>query len=532
MMSMPNVHTLIEMLAYRARVTPDTIAFAYAERACTFADLWRKVNQFGAYLHQNGINPGDRVVVALPNSHDFFFAFYGTQRMGGIAVPIFPGFDPAHMLAMVKLCEARALVVPAAMATASLEQLKQQAAKQALPVLAVPERVDGTPAAPFPTIRPDDIAFIQYTSGSTGDPKGVQLSHRNLLTNIRQLITGFHITDREIFVSWLPVYHDMGLILKTMVPFYLAAHVILLPTSLRHMHDWLEAIEQHRATFTAAPDFAYRLCLRRIQHPERYDLSSLRVALNAAEPVRSQTIRTFESAFGLRNVMIAGYGLAEATVGVSIWPPQTPMKIDTHGNVSVGRPLPDINLMILRDGQPVGPGDIGEIAIQSPANTRGYYANAEATNSLFWKADIILSGDLGYVDADGDLYIVGRKKNIIIHAGHTVYPEEIAEVMEAVPGVGIAAAVGIDKGGVEGEQVYIFAEVRAYSTSIELFQDLIIAMVQQFQARFGFRPGRVYLVKPNTIPRTYNSKIQHQQLREQYLAGDLLATGQILYPNY
>jgi acyl-CoA synthetase (AMP-forming)/AMP-acid ligase II len=299
MMSMPNVHTLIEMLAYRARVTPDTIAFAYAERACTFADLWRKVNQFGAYLHQNGINPGDRVVVALPNSHDFFFAFYGTQRMGGIAVPIFPGFDPAHMLAMVKLCEARALVVPAAMATASLEQLKQQAAKQALPVLAVPERVDGTPAAPFPTIRPDDIAFIQYTSGSTGDPKGVQLSHRNLLTNIRQLITGFHITDREIFVSWLPVYHDMGLILKTMVPFYLAAHVILLPTSLRHMHDWLEAIEQHRATFTAAPDFAYRLCLRRIQHPERYDLSSLRVALNAAEPVRSQTIRTFESAFVL-----------------------------------------------------------------------------------------------------------------------------------------------------------------------------------------------------------------------------------------
>jgi acyl-CoA synthetase (AMP-forming)/AMP-acid ligase II len=208
------------------------------------------------------------------------------------------------------------------------------------------------------------------------------------------------------------------------------------------------------------------------------------------------------------------------------------MKIDPHGNVSVGRPLPGINLMILRDGQPVGPGDIGEIAIRSPANTRGYYANGEATNSLFWKADTILSGDLGYVDADGDLYIVGRKKNIIIHAGHTVYPEEIAEGMEAVPGVGMSAAVGIDKGGVEGEQVYIFAEVRAYRTSIEPFQDLIIAIVQQFQARFGFRPGRVYLVKPNTLPRTYNGKIQHQRLRAQYLAGDLLATGQILYPNY
>jgi acyl-CoA synthetase (AMP-forming)/AMP-acid ligase II len=336
-----------------------------------------------------------------------------------------------------------------------------------------------------------------------------------------------------VVVSWLPVYHDMGLILMTMAPFYLGAPLVLLPTSLRSVHDWLEAIARHRGTFTAAPDFAYRLCLQQTRQPQRYDLSSLRVALNAAEPVRAQTMRDFERTFGLQHVMIAGYGLAEATVGVSAWPPQTPMKVDAHGHVSVGRPFPDIALTILQAGRSVGPGEIGEIAIHSPANTRGYYRNAAATARLFWQAGTILSGDLGYVDAEGDLYIVGRSKNIVIHAGHTVYPEEIAEVVEAAPGVRRAAAIGIDAGGSAGEQVYVFAEVRArHATPVAQFEDTIIDVVHRFQTRFGFRPGRVYLVKPKTIPLTDNGKIHHQRLWQQYVSRQLFTEGLLLYPDY
>ena len=530
---MLEVRTLLDMLAYRAQNTPEQTAFTYADQPTAFGGLWRCVNQFGTYLQQQSVNPGDRVVIALPNGPDFFSAFYGTLRAGAIAAPIFPDSSPERMLAMMALCGARRLVVPSDLTEAQREELKQQMAGRPFDAITVGESQNCAPETPFPSAQPEDVAFIQYTSGSTGNPKGVQLSHRNLITNIRQLIAGFRMTPAERVVSWLPVYHDMGLILMTMAPFYLGAQLTLLPTSLRNTHDWLEAIAQHRGTFTAAPDFAYRLCLQRARQPQRYDLSSLRVALNAAEPVRAQTIRGFERAFGLDRVMIAGYGLAEATVGVSAWPPQTPMKVDAQGHVSVGRPFPGVEVTILQDSHPAAPGVIGEIAIRSPANTRGYYRNAAATQDLFWQAGAILSGDLGYIDADGDLFVVGRSKNIIIHAGHTVYPEDIAEVVEAAPRVRRAAAVGVDKGGHEGEQVYVFAEVRGRrNTPDDQFEDMVIDIVRRFQTRFGFRPGRVYLVKPRTIPMTYNAKLQHQQLREQYVSRQLFDEGRILFPNY
>ncbi|MFN2226570.1 MAG: AMP-binding protein, partial [Anaerolineae bacterium] len=326
---------------------------------------------------------------------------------------------------------------------------------------------------------------------------------------------------------------DMGLILMTIVPFFLAADLFLLPTSLKEIDSWLEAIQRHGATFTAAPDFAYRLCVRHVKNPADYDLSSLRVALNAAEPVRAQTIAEFESAFGLQNVMTAGYGLAEATVGVSMWPPQTPIKIGQRGSVSVGPPFPEIDLKIVQDGRVLDPGEIGEIMVKSPANSRGYYNNPEATQRLFWQPGYIRTGDLGYMDREGHLFIMGRQKNTIIHAGRTLYPREIQEVVETVPAVRYSAAVGIDRGGIEGEQVYIFAEIRRPGTAAEeALQATVLQIVNGFHDRFGHRPGRVYLVKPKTIPVTHNGKIQHARLKEIYLAGSLRAAGQLVYPEY
>jgi acyl-CoA synthetase (AMP-forming)/AMP-acid ligase II len=528
-----SAETLIEMLECRAAETPDKTAFAFAQRPCTFRQMWEAVNRFATSLLAIGIDHGDRVIVVVPNSHEFFYAFYGIQRAGGIAVPVFPGLGTPHILSMAQLCQARAVVVPSTMPEGELDTLRTQGAEQGLTTVTVSEGAAHPAAARFPQVSPDDVAFIQYTSGSTGDPKGVQLSHQNLLTNARQMIAGMEITPDDVFVSWLPVHHDMGLILMTIVPFFLATELILLPTSLSDFHAWLDAIQQHKGTFTAAPDFAYRLCLRRVRNPAEYDLSSLRVALNAAEPVRAQTVTGFEAAFGLENVMTAGYGLAEATVGVSMWPPQTPIKVDPRGYVSVGPPFLEIELRIVQGGRVVGPGEIGEIMVSSPANTRGYYDNPVATRALFWRPGYIATGDLGYVDEEGHLYIVARKKNTIIHAGQTLYPQEVQELVETVPTVRLSAAVGIDRGGIEGEQVYVFAAIRNPGTKSEDgLQATVLRIVNDFHDRFGLRPGRVYLVKPKAIPRTHNGKIQHARLKELYLDGSLRESGLLVYPEY
>jgi acyl-CoA synthetase (AMP-forming)/AMP-acid ligase II len=527
------ITTLIEMLEYQATEAANRIAFAFGKQTCTYQQMWEWVNRFAGFLLSLGVDRGDRIIVVLPNGGEFFSAFYGVQRAGAIAVPVFPGLGPAHILSMARLCQARAIVIPSTTPETQSAALKAQARGQEMEVVTVSQSPAHRTAARFPQIEPDDIAFIQYTSGSTGNPKGVQLSHRNLLTNAEQMIAGMEITDGDVFVSWLPVYHDMGLILMTMVPFLLAAELILLPTSLRNIGFWLDAIQQHEATFTAAPDFAYRLVVRQINNPRDYDLSSLRVALNAAEPVRARTIAEFESAFGLKNVMTAGYGLAEATVGVSMWPPQTPIKIGQRGSVSVGPPFPAIDLKIVQHGRVLGPGETGEIMVKSPANSRGYYDNPEATESLFWQPGYIQTGDLGYVDEEGHLFIMGRKKNTIIHAGRTLYPREIRELVEMIPAVRYSAAVGIDRGGIEGEQVYIFAEIRDPEAATEgELQASVLQIVNGFHDRFGLRPGRVYLVKPKTIPLTHNGKIQHARLKELFLDGSLRAAGQLVYPEY
>jgi acyl-CoA synthetase (AMP-forming)/AMP-acid ligase II len=252
-----------------------------------------------------------------------------------------------------------------------------------------------------------------------------------------------------------------------------------------------------------------------------------------------------------------------------MWPPETAVKVDARGFVSVGRPFPEVDITILQDGQPAGPGEIGDIAITSPANTDGYFNNPQATADLFLADDqvlnqhtfsqkdpdekgflkryqlwrqknpmprqpkTILSGDLGYLDEAGNLTIVGRQKNIIIQAGETVYAAEIEEVVNEITAVRYAAAVGIDQDRIEGERVTIFAEVRIDETSDdEMYQEIIIDIVQRFQARFGFRPGIVYLLKPKTIPMTYNGKLQHQKLKEMFNQGDLRRDGRILYPDY
>jgi acyl-CoA synthetase (AMP-forming)/AMP-acid ligase II len=532
-MSRETFSTLIELLEYRAEHSPHKTAFIFDQKHITYKHLWDQTNRAAKYLAEQGLRAGERAVLVFPNGEEFFYAFYGVQRLRAIAVPIAPASGTGRIISIIKLSKAKCVIVPSNTPDELFESFQAQAEKLNIKLLRLMLDDISPSEVEFESVLPDDIAFIQFTSGSTGTPKGVQLSHDNLLTNVEQMIAGMEITTEDIFVSWLPVYHDMGLILMTMAPFYLGTYVILLPTSLKDLHPWLEAIQTHCGTFTAAPDFAYRLLFRHIQNPEKFDLSSMRVALNAAEPVRSETIDRFHQIFNLQNVMVAGYGLAEVTVGVSMWPPKTENKVDTKGFVSVGPSFPKIELRIVKDGKAVPAGEIGEIAISSPANSGGYFNQPDTTSKLYWKEKYILSGDLGYLDEDNNLYIVGREKNIIKYFGRTLAPKEIEEAADGVETVRFSAAVGVDKGRIEGEQVYVFAEIRDGETKPESeLQDLVIDIVSKIHNRMGFRPARVYLLKPKSIPQTHNGKIQHQRLKGKYLDGSLLNEGRILFPNY
>jgi len=509
--------TLIEMLEHRAKVSGEKTAFTFQGQPTSFQSLWGNLNQFATLLAEHGIKRQECVVIALPNGAEFFSTFYGSQRAGGIAVPLFPDSSAERIESIANSCDARIIVLPDG------SEKKNELEAKGYICLSILDAQEVQTRTEFLQIRSDDIAFLQYTSGSTGNSKGVMLTHDNLLTNMRQMIKGMEITEDDVFVSWLPAYHDMGLIIMTMIPFYLAAEVHLLPASLQNLRDWFKTIESTHGTFTAAPDFAFRLCLRHADTLQKYNITSLRVALNAAEPVRAATITEFESAFGLADVVMAGYGLAEATVGVGMWGPGVPMKVDANGLVAVGHLFPDVEVKIADDG---------EILVKSPANSKGYFNNADATKELLADDGFIHSGDLGYLDEDGDLYIVGRKKNVIKHAGETIAPQEIEETVDALDGVRFCTAVGIDRGRVEGEQAYVFVEVRTKENISEWGYELTLRVVNAIHDRLGIRPARVYLVKPRTIPRTHNGKIQHVKLRELYLNGALREQGLILYPDY
>lgn len=532
-MSGASVPTLIACLEVRANSTPNQEAVLFEGESLTFGRLWHEIEGVAAALIENGLGIGDRVVLVFPNGLDFFSAFYGVQRAGGVAVPVFPDSGVERMVDIAHHCGATAIMTSTLLSGAKRREIHNQGNLKGLAVLSPADCCSISAHPIFPRVGPDHLAYLQYTSGSTGNPKGVMLTNDNLVTNIHQMIEGFDAAEDDVFVSWLPVYHDLGLIMMTMMPLILGSRLVLMPTTVESIRSWMATIAESRGTYTAAPDFAYRLALRSAPAPDTLDLSCLRVAINAAEQVRAGTIAEFESRFSIGPTVVPAYGLAEATVGVSGRRPQVPIKTDDRGLVSVGKPFSRVEVEIHGETGPVGPGEPGEIVVRSPSATTGYFENQEATQALIGVDGEIHTGDLGYLDTDGDLFIIGRKKSIIIQAGRTIAPQEIEETVDGLEFVRRSAAIGIDRGGQEGEQAWVFVELRPSDTAQpESYSDKVVEIVRAVRDRIGRRPGRVYLLQAKAIPQTYNGKIQHLQLHSDYLSGALRETGGIVYPEH
>lgn len=529
-MNKTSFSTLTQLLNHRAMHPSGIHEFIVDGKTYTWSWLWESCQRYASILIQENVKKGDRVVLVVPNSAAFFVAFYGTIMCGAIPVPVFSNSGTERCSQIMKLCGSTHMIIPDAVQVQRKTDFASWAKERDMAI----HWVNETPASgikqALPQIQSHDIAYIQYTSGSTDFPKGIPLTHHNLLVNVSQMTEAMDITSEDVFVSWLPVYHDMGLILNTMVPMYTGARLVLLGEGLHRIHTWLKTIEQYRGTFIAAPDIAYRLCVKGIRDHSAYDLSSLRVALNASEPIHSQTYQMFEEAYNLNQVMTSGYGLAEATVAVTMHPPSKAPRIDANNYVSSGRPLKEVQIKIDNGPDEKGDEKPGEIMVKSPSLMNGYF-NLKDMSGVFDRDGFLYTGDMGYLDSEGYLYVLARKKNIIKQAGHTLYPDDIEQVVNALEDVRQTAAIGVDRLRHGGESLLIFAEIQKFQCpTVDLCRDMVISIVNRVYSHFGVRPGKVFLLKPKSLPRTPNGKLQHAKLKELYVKHRIRLDKWILYP--
>ncbi|MDE3154655.1 MAG: AMP-binding protein [Acidobacteriota bacterium] len=551
--------TLVEVLRWHAGTAPDRIHVHLRddsghETPITYGALWQGASAVAADLRGRSLGRGETVALMLRTERAFFETFFGVLLAGGVPVPLYPPFRADRIeeyirrqVGILRNADARLLVTfGEAGRVGSLLKGQVPALQEVLDAATLARhRTAGIGVTPGGA----DLALIQYTSGSTGDPKGVALSHANLLANIRSIGEALAIGPGDAGVSWLPLYHDMGLIGSWLGALYFGVPIaILSPLAfLTRPVRWLRAIHAHRATISAAPNFAFDLCARRIpdEDLQGLDLSCWRLALNGSEAVSAETLERFTARFapyGFRSdALCPVYGLAESSVGLTATPPGRGPRVDLVARpwlqqgiarpaaagdrapariVSCGRPLPGHAVRVVdAEGHRVAERTEGHVQFQGPSVMAGYYRNAAATDAIRhdgWTD----SGDLGY-EADGELFITGREKDVIIQAGRNVYPAEIEEIVATVPGIraGCVAAFGVADAARGTERLVVVAETREQDPAA---RDRLQAGVRDaVVSALGVTPDLVALAAPGSVLKTSSGKIRRRATRDAYVAGRL-----------
>jgi fatty-acyl-CoA synthase len=574
-----NAQTLTEILRLRGRVEPDRVHIQIYEqdeqlRTITFGELYERASAVAADLRRRGLESGQTVAIMLPTCADFFFTFAGILLAGGIPVPIYPPFRADRIAEyatrqsnILRNAEARFLVtwrqaenlakllqprVPTLHEVLNVQKLGIAAAE----ATTADAKTSANGSKQWRAVehlshhaRGEDIAFLQYTSGSTGDPKGVVLTHANLLANIRSIISGIHVQASDVCVSWLPLYHDMGLIGAWFVPIFTGVRLVVMSplAFLSRPERWLRAIQRHRATISPAPNFAYELCVRKIADKDLQglDLSCWRAATNGAEPVRAETLERFATRFApygfRRDALMPVYGLAEGSLAVSVPPVGAGYKVDridraqfeSEGRavpvggsnaaalefVNAGKPLPSVEVRIVdANGRDVGERQQGQLWFRGPAATSGYYHNEAATRELMRDGSWLDSGDLAYW-CEAELYITGRAKDMIIKAGRNLYPHEVEEIAGRVAGVrtGCVVAFGAPDERTGTERLIVAAELRDAAGAKRIEDEIARAVTDAM----GMPPDVIALLPPQSIPKTSSGKLRRSETRRLFLEGKL-----------
>jgi len=565
--SVPPVgETLVDLLRHRAFAMGDKQVFCYLpgdggqELAITYRGLHERAMAIGGRLQQLA-SPGERALLLFPPGLDFIASFFGCLYAGVVAVPIAPPGRKRFAWSAVPIFEASK---PSLVLSTAFHCEKAAHSYVPTPLLGKPwiavDTIESDRRCAFrePQIDKRHTAFLQYTSGSTSVPKGVMLSHENLLHNAALIRQAFGNTTESNAVFWLPLHHDMGLIGGVIQPIYCGgACTLLAPAAfLQRPVLWLETISRRRATVSGGPDFAFDLCARKIKPEDRegLDLSSWEVAFVGAEPIRAQTLDRFEEAFApygfRREAFFPCYGLAEATLMVSGGPRMTPPTVihvrgaalarhrvqDTAASdpaarrvVACGTKLPGQQITIVDPETLLAckDGEVGEIWVRGPSVACGYYGRPEATTAAFlaYLADtregpFLRTGDLGFL-RDGRLFATGRLKDLIIIRGRNFYPEDIEQSVErAYEGLrgGYCAAFSVDGDGVE--RLAIVQEVEPRRRNLDTHRALH-AIRRAVAARHEVEVHAIALVEAGVLPKTSSGKMRRSACREQYLSGEM-----------
>ena len=584
----PHSETLVEILRERAREAPDRKAFSYLEdgeereAVLSYGELDRRARAIAARLQQDH-EVGDRVLLLYPPGLDFVTAFYACSYAGVIAVPAYPP-DPTRLdrtlprvQAILSDCGARTVLTTSPIQSMA-GFLFPKGALSGLAWLAS-DQIEKGPSEGWrePAVDGDAVAFLQYTSGSTGSPKGVVITHTNVLVNQEMMRQVSGSSDQSVVLSWVPFYHDLGLIGGVVHPVYVGGRSVLMSPLdfLQKPARWLRAVTRHRATISAGPNFAFELCARRVSAPERegLDLSSWSMALVGAEPIAASTLERFTQEFAPHGfdpaAFFQGYGMAEAVLSVSsgtmgvVHRTVEVDKRDLRRNVvtvvhrsrsqrgdrgeraaeiaeivSCGKALPgqDIRVVDPESGTPKGEREIGEVWVRGDNVARGYWNRDEDSARTFGgflrledadrtSADVAVgpflrSGDLAFWH-DGELYVTGRIKDLIILRGRNIYPQDLEASIERShpalrPGCGAAFSVQLPS----GEALVVAQEVRKDLGGADL-GDVAAAIRRTLLREEGLRCHAVVLLQAGTIPKTSSGKIRRGACREAFLDGTL-----------
>ena len=555
--------TLPEVLQWHIERHPDrchiTLLLADdATETISYGELAAEARALAHGLVSQGLTAGGTVAIMLPTSREFFQTFFGVLLAGGVPVPIYPPLRwsqiEEHLRRQARIlenCGASIMVtVAAALPVARLLQANVATLRHVTSAdeLMAERHVTAAPASAAP-----DIALLQYTSGSTGQPKGVMLTHANLLANLRAMGQAIKASYKDVFVSWLPLYHDMGLIGAWLGSLYYGMPLVVMPPTafLARPSRWLRTIHRYRGTLSAGPNFAYEILASKVagEDVRGIDLSCWRIAFNGAEPVRAATIERFVRRFaryGFDPRAVAPvYGLAECGLGLT-FPPLgrgvSIQRIDANvlareGHAVAAAVEEGSAMRVVGCGHPIGGHEIrtvdqrgretaegveGRIEFRGPSATSGYFRNLAATQALI-HGDWLDSGDVGYI-SQGELYLTSRAKDLIIRGGHNIHPYDLEEAVGNLPGVrkGCVAVFGVADRATGAERVVVLAETREVdSAQRQALRDRIAALSI---AHLGVRTDDIVLANERVVLKTSSGKIRRAACRELYESGMLGAS--------